>query len=193
MLFFSRSATAAILAVPLVLCLTAMPNFLPKSVFDSLPRWAQNKITLGRELQGGTRVQLRVDEDDVRKQTLLALQDEVHRVLREARVGFTRAPVIRGNSVEVRFRESYSQRALAKLSESFDDVAMVFDNGLIRLTPTDEAIEERIRMTRDQNVDVIARRLNPLGLQQFSIERRGSDRVLVEFPGEWNPLFVVQY
>ena len=189
MLFFSRSATVAILAIPLVLCLAAVPNLLPNRAFDSLPAWAQNKITLGWELQGGTRIQLRVDEDDVRRKMLLALQDDVHRVLREGHIGLTRRPVIRNNAVEVRLHERDLQRGLAKLSEfaqPFDDVAMASDNGLVRLTPTDEAIKERTRMSRDQNVDGIARRLDPLGLQHFSIERRGPDRVLIEFAGEWD-------
>ena len=80
MLLFSRSATAAILAIPLVLCLAAVPNLLPKNAFDSLPAWAQNKITLGWDLQGGTRIQFRVDNDDVRRMMLLALQDNVHEI-----------------------------------------------------------------------------------------------------------------
>jgi preprotein translocase subunit SecD len=196
MLFFSRPATTAILAIPLVVCLAAVPNLLPKSVFDSLPAWAQNKITLGWELQGGTRIQLRVDEDDMRKRVLLALQGDVHKVLREARVGFTRRPVIRNNGVEVPFHERDLQRGLATLSEfaqPFDEVAMVSDNDLVRLEPTDEWIKERIRQSRGAAVDFIAQRLTNWGVQHFSIEHRGSDRVLVEFPGEWNPLFAIHY
>jgi preprotein translocase subunit SecD len=192
MLCFSRPATAAILAIPIVLCLAAVPNLLPKSGFDCLPAWAQNKITLGWDLQGGTRVQLRVDEDHVRRMVLLGLQDDVRKTLREARVAFFRAPVIRSNSIEVRFRENDLQRALAKLSE-LDEVSIASDNGLVRLTPTDEAIRESIRMSRDQSVDFIARRVNPFGLRHFSVERRGSDRVVVEIPGDWNPLFPIQY
>jgi preprotein translocase subunit SecD len=196
MLFFSRSATAAILAIPLVLCLAAVPNLLPKSAFDSLPPWAQNKITLGWELQGGTRVQLRVDEDDVRRMVLLLLQDDVREVLREARIRLTRRPVIRDNGVEVRLHERDFQRGLAILSElaqPFDEVSMVSDNDLVRLKPTDEWIKERIRKSRGASVNFIAQRLTNWGVQQFSIERGGSDRVLVEFPGEWNPLFAIQY
>ena len=234
MLFFSRSATAAILAIPLVLCLAAVPNLLPKSAFDSLPAWAQNKITLDWELQGGTRIQLRVDEDDVRRKMLLALQDDVHRVLREGHIGLTRRPVIRNNAVEVRLHERDLQRGLAKLSEfaqPFDaaanirnaprialpdirsipgqsfraspstfltarpipDLAMVSEDGLARLEPTEEWIKERVRHSRDASVDFVAHRLTNWGVQHFSIERRGPDRVLIEFPGEWDIPTKVRY
>ena len=38
-------------------------------------------------------------------------------VLREARIGLTGAPVVRGNSVEVRIRDNDLQQALTKLRE----------------------------------------------------------------------------
>ena len=47
----------------------------------------------------------------------MALRDDVRRVLREARIGSPGAPVVRGNTVEVRIRESDLQQALAKLRE----------------------------------------------------------------------------
>jgi hypothetical protein len=70
------------------------------------------------------------------------------------------------------------------------DLSMVSDNDLVRLEPTDEWIKERIRKSRDKTVGFIAQRLTQGCLQPFSIERRGSDRVLVECPGEWNPVTV---
>src|SRR5258705_13007245 len=117
MLYFSRWTMAAILAIPLVLCLAAVPNFLPKQAFDNLPVWAQRKITLGWDVQGGARVQLQVNEGDVHGQALRWLQDEVRRTVREARIGLVSAPVIRGNSVEVAIREGDLRHGLEKLKE----------------------------------------------------------------------------
>jgi len=82
------------------------------------PAWAQRHIVLGLDLQGGSHILMEVDANDVRRQKLLTLQDDVRRVLRQSPpVGLARAPVIRGNSVEVAIRESDLQQGLTRLRE----------------------------------------------------------------------------
>src|SRR5262249_2179601 len=157
------------------------------------PAWAQRHIVLGLDLQGGSHILLEVDSNDVRRQKLLTVQDEVRKTLREARVGLTGAPVVRGNSVEVRIRENDPQfkQALAKLKDrsqpigSFGTGARTIDvenlgGGLVRLTVTEPAILERIRQVVDQSVEIIGRRVNQLGLVEPSIQRQGNDRILVQ-------------
>ena len=85
---------------------------------QSWPKWAQRHVVLGLDLQGGSHILLEVDTNAVRKEKLEALRDDVRRVLRDARVGYT-GLVVRGNSVEVRIREGSQCRArrCAKLRE----------------------------------------------------------------------------
>ena len=83
----------------------------------SWPKWAQRHIVLGLDLQGGSHILLEVDTNAVRKEKLETLRDDVRRVLRDARVGYT-GLVCRGNSVEVRIREgSNFDQAVTKLRE----------------------------------------------------------------------------
>src|SRR5260370_20834494 len=117
MLYISKWKATAILLTALVCCLFAVPNFFPESTVKRWPEWAQRHIVLGLDLQGGSHILLEVDVNDVRRQKLLSLQDDVRKVLREARVGLASAAVVRGNSVEVRIRESDLQQGLAKLRE----------------------------------------------------------------------------
>src|SRR5262249_38648805 len=117
MLYISKWKAAAILLTALIFCLFAVPNFFPESTIKRWPTWAQRHIVLGLDLQGGSHILLEVDANDVRRQKLLTLQDDVRKVLREARVGLTSAAVVRGNAVEVRIRESDLQQGLAKLRE----------------------------------------------------------------------------
>ncbi len=94
--------------------------------------------------------------------------DDVRKVLREARVGLTGAPVIRGNTVEVRIRESDLQQGLTKLRELSQPLggflgatgarSLDIENvggGLVRLTVTEPAILERIRQVVDQSIEII--------------------------------------
>src|SRR6266851_217424 len=200
MLYISKWKATAILLTAFICCLFAVPNFFPEKTVQRWPAWAQRHIVLGLDLQGGSHILLQVDANDVRRQKLQTLQDDVRKLLREARVGLTRAPVIRGNSVEVIVRENDVQQALTKLRElsqplggflgSSGQRSVDIENaggGLIRLTVPEPAILERTRQVVDQSVEIIGRRVNALGLVEPSIQRQGVDRVLVQVPGLGNP------
>src|ERR687889_2829174 len=117
MLYFTRWKVAAIVLTALLVCLFAVPNFLPEAMVKAWPKWAQRHIVLGLDLQGGSHLLLEVDTKTVRKDMLEALRDDVRRVLRDARVGYT-GLAVRGNTVEVRLREgSNFDEARRKLNE----------------------------------------------------------------------------
>ena len=152
---------------------------------QSWPKWAQRHVVLGLDLQGGSHILLEVDTKAVRKEKLEALRDDVRRVLRDARVGYT-GLVVRGNSVEVRMREGQSSRAaLAKLRELSQPLGGFLgatgqrtldvsnDGNLIRLTVTDPAIVERVRQAVEQSIQIIERRINELGTVEPLIQREG--------------------
>src|SRR5713226_5741036 len=103
MLYFTRWKATAIVVTAFVVCLFAVPNFLPEKMVQSWPKWAQRHIVLGLDLQGGSHILLQVDATDVRRQKVEALRDDVRRVLREARLANTN--LVRGDTVEVRLRE----------------------------------------------------------------------------------------
>src|SRR5215475_13651417 len=102
MLYFSRAKAAAILLTALVVMGFTIPNFFAEQTVKGWPAWAQRRLVLGLDLQGGSHVLLEVDQSDIRKQGLDTLRDEVLRTLREARITLANAPAVRGNAVEVR-------------------------------------------------------------------------------------------
>src|SRR6476646_1342949 len=197
MLYFTRWKAAAILLTAFVVCLFAVPNFLPEKMVQSWPKWAQRHIVLGLDLQGGSHILLEVDTNAVRKEKLEAVRDDVRRVLRDARVGYT-GLVVRGNSVEVRVREgSNFDQAVQKLRELSQPLGGVLGSttgqrsldvatepgNLVRLTVTDPALVERVR----QSIQIIERRVNELGTVEPLIQRQGVDRILVQVPGLQDP------
>src|SRR3954470_17556813 len=117
MLYFTRWKAAAIVLTALIVCLFAVPNFFPDKTVQGWPKWAQRHMVLGLDLQGGSHILLEVDTKTVRKDMLETLRDDVRRVLRDARVGYT-GLAVRGNTVEVRIRDTAAfDNALAKLRE----------------------------------------------------------------------------
>src|SRR5262249_56321877 len=89
MLFFWRWKALAIVLTAVVVCLFAVPNFVPESMVQRWPKWAQRHVVLGLDLQGGSHILLQVDANDVRRQKVDTLRDDVRRVLREARLANT--------------------------------------------------------------------------------------------------------
>src|SRR4249920_520150 len=201
MLYFTRWKATAIVLTALIVCLFAVPNFLPEKMVQSWPKWAQRHVVLGLDLQGGSHILLEVDSAAVRKEKLEAVRDDVRRVLRDARVGYT-GLVVRGNSVEVRIREgSNFDQAVDKLRELSQPLGGILGSStgqrtldvtteggsLVRLTLTDPAILERVRQSVEQSIQIIERRVNELGTVEPLIQRQGVDRILVQVPGLSDP------
>src|SRR5665811_1454242 len=200
MLYFTRWKAAAIVLTALFICLFAVPNFLSEKMVQSWPKWAQRHVVLGLDLQGGSHILLEVDSNAVRKEKLEGLRDDVRRVLRDARAGYT-GLVVRGNSVEVRIRDNSNfDQALTKLRELSLPLGGVLGGtgarsldvttepgNLVRLTLTYPAIVERVRQSVEQSIQIIERRVNELGTVEPLIQRQGIDRILVQVPGLQDP------
>src|SRR6185295_7202195 len=200
MLYFSRWKAIATLLTALIVCAFAVPNFISEQTVQSWPKWAQRHVVLGLDLQGGSHILLEVDSNAVRKEKVESLRDDVRRVLRDARVGYT-GLTTRGSSVEVRIRDDANfDDAMTKLRElsqllggllggtgqrSVDVVDA--GNRTVRLTVTEAAMTERIRQSVEQSIQIIERRVNELGTVEPLIQRQGIDRVLVQVPGLQDP------
>jgi preprotein translocase subunit SecD len=201
MLYFTRWKAAAIVLTALFVCLLAVPNFFPDATVKSWPTWAQRHVVLGLDLQGGSHILLEVDVNDVRKQRMESLRDDVRRtLLRDPRIGYT-GLVIRGNAVEVRIRDAASvDTSVTRLGELSTPLGGILGgsgqravevtnagDGLIRLTVPDVAFTERVRGAVDQILPILEKRINGLGLVEPIIQRQGTDRILVQVPGLGDP------
>jgi preprotein translocase subunit SecD len=200
MLYFTRWKMAAILGTVFFVILFAVPNFLPAQLVGSWPKWAQRHVVLGLDLQGGSHILLEVDTKAVRKEMQENLRDDVRRVLREARIGYT-GLVVRGNGVEVHIRAGQnSAQAQAKLQTLVQPLGGILSatghnniditnapDDTFRLTLTDPFVLERVRQAVEQSIEIIGRRVNELGTVEPLIQREGTDRVLVQVPGLQDP------
>src|ERR1700676_3142734 len=199
MLYFTRWKALAIILTALVVCLCAVPNFFPEATVKTWPAWAQRRLVLGLDLQGGSYLLLEVDSNYVKKEKLDQIRDDVRRTLRDAKIGYT-GLASRPDSVEVRVKESDLPATLAKLRELSQPLGGLLGSsgqrsveitdaggGLIRLTVPQAAITERIRQTIEQSIQIVERRINQLGTVEPVIQRQGTDRILVQVPGLQDP------
>ncbi|HZO48181.1 MAG TPA: protein translocase subunit SecD [Xanthobacteraceae bacterium] len=200
MLHISRWKALAIAMTTLVVCLFAVPNLLSHGTISDWPKWAQRHVVLGLDLQGGSHLLFEVDAAQLRRDKVNQLREEVHKVLREAKIVPTQAALVRGDSVEVRIRPSDLQQALAKLRELSQPLGGLLNasgertveinnvgDGLVRLSWTEPAILERIRQAVDQAIQVVTRRVDEFGTVEPVIQRQGVDRILIQVPGLSDP------
>jgi preprotein translocase subunit SecD len=199
MLYFTRWKALAIILTALIVCLFAVPNFFPQERVKTWPVWAQRHIVLGLDLQGGSYLLLEVDSNYVKKEKLDQVRDEVRRVLREAKIGYT-GLASRADSAEVRVKDTDLPTALSKLRELSQPLGGLLGSsgqrslevsdaggGLIRLTVPQAAITERVRQAIEQSIQIVERRVNELGTVEPLIQRQGTDRILVQVPGLQDP------
>ena len=196
MLYFTRWKALAIILTALVVCLCAVPNFFPEATVKGWPAWAQRRLVLGLDLQGGSYLLLEVDSNYVKNEKLEQIRDDVRRTLRDAKIGYT-GLAVRNEAVEVRIsRDTDAPNALAKLRELSQPLGGLLGSsgqrslevadacgGLIRITVPQAAITERIRQTIEQSIQIVERRVNQLGTVEPVIQRQGTDRILVQVPG----------
>src|SRR5512138_1219620 len=101
MLHFTRWQTVATLLVSIIFCAMLIPNMLPPHVLQSLPAFMQRTMTLGLDLQGGSYILLEVDTGAIRAERTNTLRDDVRRVLRDARIGYSNLTA-QNSTVQVR-------------------------------------------------------------------------------------------
>src|ERR1700733_15235066 len=115
MLYFTRWKALAIILTALVVCLCAVPNFFPEATVKTWPGWAQRRMVLGLDLQGGAYLLLEVDANAVKKDKLAQLGDDAPRVLRDNKIVYT-GLAAKPDAVEVRItKETDASTALSKL------------------------------------------------------------------------------
>ncbi|QTL02441.1 protein translocase subunit SecD [Aquabacter sp. L1I39] len=202
MLHFSRLKTVLILAITALGILFALPNVLPPSVLAVLPHWlASSRVTLGLDLQGGSHILLEVDGAALRKERAEQVRDEVRKILREQKIGYT-GLVIRDTIVQFRLRDpADSAKAvteLRKLAAPVSNALMGGGTGEMDLTVsssadaiivslTEAGLNARIRSAVDQSIEIIRRRIDQLGTVEPNIQRQGANRILVQVPGLQDP------
>ena len=196
MMQLSRWKIIVVVVTVLFGLLFALPNVLPANVRDGMPGFMpKNTLNLGLDLQGGSYLLLEVDTTALQKEKLNNLSEEVRRILGNAGIppqGVSQS----GKSVMVLMPADKAQQAFVELSKQAPsptragtpdiNVSRQGDQA-IRLTYTDTAINETASGAVEQSIEIVRRRIDELGTKEPSITRQGTNRIVVQAPGESDP------
>lgn len=180
--------------------LVALPNVLPQSTLDRMPSWLpHSRVSLGLDLRGGSHLVLEVDRADLVNERLQNLLQDSRRTLRDN--GIDPAGVRRnGDVITVTLRDPAQQREAVTQLETLSN-PVGFGTGVgqsdldigtptpntVTLAYTEAGITSHGSAAVEQSLEIIRQRVDQVGVAEPTIQRVGSDRVLVQLPGEQDP------
>ncbi|WP_458790245.1 protein translocase subunit SecD [Yoonia sp. MH D7] len=165
---------------------TTWPSFLPS-----------NLVNLGLDLRGGAHLLAEVKVDEVYATVMNALWPTVRDTLAAERdlIGFVTREDSPADILRVRFSEAAGAdramtlvRGLATPVASLagagqNDIKIALNGQVMTIELTDvekAAVDDR---TMQQSLEIIRRRIDEVGTREPTIQRQGTDRILVQVPG----------
>jgi preprotein translocase subunit SecD len=189
MLYFANWKILLIAAVCALGVLFSVPNLFSASTLDALPDFVPHKrVALGLDLRGGSYLLLKVDFAQAQHEQLESVIDNVREALRSARIGYTGLGV-QGDAIVFTLRNTgqidQAREALGKIDP--DLAVKISADGAASLTYSAAATETRRRQAVEQSIEIVRRRIDATGIKEPTIEREGTDRIVVELPGVGDP------
>jgi preprotein translocase subunit SecD len=179
--------------------LFALPNALSPDVRENLPGFMPKKVmNLGLDLQGGSYLLLEVDTEALRVERLTNMVEDVRTSLREEQILFSDLGVVNGG-VNVRITDPTKTEAATKLLRDSvgapmagttggrDITVQSQPGGQLRLTFVPDALKAEAARAVEQSQEIIRRRIDELGTREPTIQRQGTNRIVVAAAGESDP------
>jgi preprotein translocase subunit SecD len=195
MVYFAKWKIVLVAIVCIWGIASAFPNFLSEEDAAGLPGFLPSQqINLGLDLQGGSHLLLEVDVASVLSQRREGMVDSIRDGLRRGspRIGYRRLGV-RGECVGFDLLQEAdldrARRIVRDLeTNTFDPTLDINVDGLsITVCATQTGQREILTSAVQQSIEIVRRRIDELGTREPTIQRQGSDRILVQVPGLDDP------
>ncbi|MCH1536596.1 MAG: protein translocase subunit SecD [Amylibacter sp.] len=162
------------------------PSFLPSSL-----------VNLGLDLRGGAHLLARVRVDQVYEARMDAYWPEVRNALRKERSTIGTIRRVDGENYDLRVRISepgQMQRAIEVVTAlarpvttltgaGSNDIVVTSQNDMVIIELSEAEKIATDTRTMDQSLEIIRRRVDEAGTREPTIQRQGTDRVLIQVPG----------
>ncbi|MFP4275334.1 MAG: preprotein translocase subunit SecD, partial [Paracoccaceae bacterium] len=162
------------------------------------PGWMPSGlVNLGLDLRGGAHLLAEVQVADVYEARMDSLWPELRGVLREARDEIGTIRLLDGAPDELRVRISQPEgmaraqelvRDLARPVSSVsgsgsDDLEVRGEEDVLTVTLSEAEKRATDERTLQQALEIIRRRIDEVGTREPTIQRQGTDRILIQVPG----------
>ncbi|WP_439501951.1 protein translocase subunit SecD [Aminobacter ciceronei] len=181
--------------------IAALPNVLTAKQLAALPSWfPKQQVTLGLDLQGGSHLVLEVDAAALKTDRLRSLLDDVRGALRKERINASSARLA-GDAIVVNIVDDAQRaKALATLQAlavpvsgglglggGTPDIEVTTADKQIKVVLTEAGQRDKLDAALQQSLEIVRQRVDQVGVAEPTIQRVGSDRMLVQLPGLQDP------
>jgi len=162
-------------------------NLLPAT-----PAWLTafraKPMYLGLDLRGGVHFLMQVDMHSVIKKAEESYADDMRRIMRKARIRYSRVTQMATGGVEARFNDEKTRdQARDAIRSELRDLVLtdktVEGQFVLAGRLKDEALVEKRRFALEQNMTSLGNRVNELGVAEPIIQQQGVERIVVQLPG----------
>ncbi|MBQ3696053.1 MAG: protein translocase subunit SecD [Alphaproteobacteria bacterium] len=188
---YSKIKVAIISAVLVLGLFFALPNFMPKDMYNQIPSSMKSwwkPVTLGLDLQGGSYLVMEVDTSTLVHEKLESLADLTRSALREGKVRFSG---LKADNEEMTVKvlnaaQLNDAREIIRKQESVGlDISA--EGSTLTVKYTDDALSTLKNQAVQQSLEIVRKRIDELGTKEPLIQQQGDDRIVIQLPGVQDP------
>jgi preprotein translocase subunit SecD len=162
----------------------AAPNLMTKAFVESVPAPLPSKqMSLGLDLRGGAHLLIEAKIDVALREGLENLQQGVRTSLRRTKIQYRAIGLIPDGVTVTVLKEADNGKAREALASLAQGMTLERDGQRFTIVFTEQALRERRAAVMEQAITILGIRINELGLTEPTIQRQGSNRILVQAPG----------
>ncbi|HDZ6746208.1 protein translocase subunit SecD [Mannheimia haemolytica] len=152
------------------------------------PQWLSDiggsPMKRGLDLLGGVRFLMEVDMNTALAKQQDTLQDSLRSDFRKEKLQYQAVKKGENFATEVEFADNdTTEKAVRLVRRSHPTLDILVNDNKVTLTPSAQALSESRTMAIEQNLSILRKRVEELGVSEPTIQRQGADRIVVELPG----------
>ncbi|MDW0624691.1 protein translocase subunit SecD [Mannheimia haemolytica] len=152
------------------------------------PQWLSDiggsPMKRGLDLLGGVRFLMEVDMNTALAKQQDTLQDSLRSDFRKEKLQYQALKKGENFATEVEFADNdTAEKAVRLVRLSHPTLDILVNDNKVTLTPSAQALSESRTMAIEQNLSILRKRVEELGVSEPTIQRQGADRIVVELPG----------
>jgi preprotein translocase subunit SecD len=183
-----RGRVISVGLVVVFMAFLAVPSFYSPEERRESPWIADNGINLGLDLKGGVHWLLQIDVTTAVRQELERSESLMKELLAERGIEDPDLRVVEEGKIKGAGDPSTLAAIREVVGESFTSLAVTEDGSRISLELTSEWQDQVVQRGVLQAQEVLRKRIDGIGVTEPVIAPQGDDRILVQLPGEVDPV-----
>ncbi len=153
------------------------------------PQWLTSiggePMKRGLDLRGGVRFLMEVDMNTAMQKQQEQLQDTLRNNFRKEKLQYKAIRKGENHSTEIEFADAQTaEKAVRYVRRNHTTLEAAFiEPALVRFSPSAQGLSESRDIAIEQNLSILRKRVEELGVSEPIIQRQGADRIVVELPG----------